>query len=228
MRPQVPIPCLCLVTDRTVGAPDSLVERVAAAVAGGVDMVQVREKDLPGARLLELANTLKDAVGECAAILVNERVDVAAAAGVSGVQLGEEALGVAAARRILGDGCLVGRSVHSLTAAEEAAAQGADFLIVGTMYSTRSHPGALPAGPELMRNISSHCRVPLIGIGGINESNLGEMLRAGASGVAVITSILNSDNPEAAARRLKTAMLAALDDEAAISSEGVRGGPRPR
>ena len=154
-----------MVTDRTVGDKDSLVERVVAAVAGGVDMVQVREKDLPGARLLELADTLKDAVGDRAAILVNERVDVAAVAGVSGVQLGEEALGIAAARRILDDGCLVGRSVHSLTAAEEAASQGVDFLIVGTMYSTRSHPGALPAGPELMRNISSHCRVPLIGIG---------------------------------------------------------------
>ncbi len=217
-----------MVTDRTVGDPDSLVERVAAAVAGGVDMVQVREKDLPGAWLLELANAFKDAVGERAAVLLNERVDVAEAAGVSGVQLGEEALGVAAARRILGDGCLVGRSVHSLTAAEEAEIQGADFLIVGTMYSTRSHPGALPAGPELMRNISSHCHVPLIGIGGINESNLGEVLRAGASGVAVITSILNSDNPEEAARRLKTAMLAALDNEAAIASEGARGGPRPR
>ena len=228
MLPAVPIPCLCLVTDRTVGDPDSLVQRVAAAVAGGVDMVQVREKDLPGASLLKLVNALKDAVGDRAAILVNERVDVAAVAGVSGVQLGEDALGAPEAKRILGDGCLVGRSVHSVTAAEESEAQGADFLIVGTMYSTRSHPGALPAGPELMRNISGRCRVPLIGIGGINESNLGEVLQAGASGVAVITSILNSVNPEAAARRLKTAMLATLDDEAANSREGARGGPRPQ
>ena len=217
-----------MVTDRTVGDPDSLVERVSAAVAGGVDMVQVREKDLPGGRLAELSGALKSAVGDRAIVLVNERVDVAFTAGASGVHLGEDALGVATARRILGDGCLVGRSVHSLAAAEESEAQGADFLIVGTMYSTRSHPGALPAGPELMRSISRHCRVPLIGIGGIDESNLREVLRAGASGVAVITSILNSDNPEAAARRLKTAMLTALDNQAAISREGARGGPRPR
>ena len=141
-------------------------------------MVQVREKDMPGAKLLELVESLKEAVGDRAVVLVNERVDVAFAGGVSGVHLGEDALGVAAARRILGDGRLVGRSVHSLAAAEEAEADGADFLIVGTMYSTRSHPGALPAGPELMRNISRHCRVPLIGIGGINESNIGEVLRA--------------------------------------------------
>ncbi len=217
MRSPVPIPCLCLVTDRTVGDPDSLVKRVAAAVTGGVDMVQVREKDMPGAKLLELVVSLKEAVGDQAVVLVNERVDVAFASGVSGVHLGEDGLGVATARRILGDGYLVGRSVHSLAAAEEAEAQGADFLIVGTMYSTRSHPGALPAGPELMRNISRHCRVPLIGIGGINESNLGEVFRAGASGVAVITSILNSDDPEAAAWRLKTAMQSAMNDEAAIS-----------
>ncbi len=217
-----------MVTDRTLGDPDSLVEHVAAAVAGGVDMVQVREKDMPGAKLLELVIALKEAVGDRAVVLVNERVDVAFASGISGVHLGEDALGVVEARSILGDGCLVGRSVHSLATAEEAEAQGADFLIVGTMYSTRSHPGALPAGPELMRSISRHCRVPLIGIGGINESNLGEVLRAGASGVAVITSILNSDNPETAARRLKTEMLAALDDEAAISREGARGGPHTR
>ena len=226
MRPLVPQPCLCLVTDRTVGDPNSLVERVAAAVSGGVDMVQLREKDLPGGSLLELAGAIKDAVGDRALLLVNERVDVALAAGVSGVQLGEEALSVDAARKILGQDSLVGRSVHSTTGADLAVAQGADFLVVGTMYSTVSHPGAAPSGPGLVESISQRCQAPLIGIGGINERNLSEVLRAGAAGVAVISSILNSADPEGAARRLKVEMLDAWTGDPAISKRGAGGGSR--
>jgi thiamine-phosphate pyrophosphorylase len=197
------------VTDRSVGEPHTLVSRVAKAVAGGVDLVQLREKDLPGGQLLELALALKEAIAGSALLVINERVDVAVASGVAGVQLGEEALPVAAARRILGPEPLIGRSVHSEEGAAQAIAQGADFLIVGTMYATSSHPGARPAGPDLIRRIASDCPVPLLGIGGINSANVGEVLRAGASGAAVITSILASPNPGEAARRLKQAMLAA-------------------
>ena len=209
-----------MVTDRTVGDPDSLVERVAAAVAGGVNMVQVREKDMPGAKLLELVGSLKEAVGDRAVVLVNERVDVAFASRVSGCIWAKMRWGSPQPGAYWEMAALWGGRSTRLRRLRKRKPQGADFLIVGTMYSTRSHPGALPAGPELMRSISRHCRVPLIGIGGINESNLGEVLRAGASGVAVITSILNSDDPETAARRLRTAMLASLDDQAAISREG--------
>ena len=136
-------------------------------------MVQLREKDLPGGTLLELARTVKEAIADRALLVVNERVDVALAAGASGVQLGEEALPAAIARDILVPDSLIGRSVHSVAGADEAVAQGADFLVVGTMYSTRSHPGAAPAGPELIQQISRICDIPLIGIGGINEENLG-------------------------------------------------------
>lgn len=111
MPGSVPQPCLCLVTARKLGDPGNLVHRVAAAVAGGVDMVQLREKDLPGGFLLELAGAIKDAVAGRALVLVNERVDVARAADASGVQLGEEALPTAAAREILGQDFLIGRSV---------------------------------------------------------------------------------------------------------------------
>ena len=155
---------------------------------------------------MELARTVKEAIADRALLVVNERVDVALAAGASGVQLGEEALPAAIARDILGPDSLIGRSVHSVAGADEAVAQWADFLVVGTMYSTRSHPGAAPAGPELIRQISRLCDIPLIGIGGINEENLGEVLAAGATGVAVITRILDAADPEAAARKLKQAM----------------------
>ena len=184
-----------------------MVDRVAAAVAGGVDMVQLREKDLPGGRLLELANQISDATDGRSLLMINERADVALAAGAAGVQLGEEGLPVSTAKQILGPGRLVGRSVHSIEGAVEAAHQGADLLVVGTMYATRSHPGATAIGPGLVREIAKRCSGPMIGIGGITTSNLGEVLQAGACGVAVISSILAADDPEQAARDLKQTML---------------------
>jgi thiamine-phosphate pyrophosphorylase len=210
MRPVLPEPCLCLVTDRRIGEESTLVSRVAQAVAGGVDLVQLREKDLPGGKLLKLAQALKKAVGGSALLLINERVDVAAAMKADGAQLGEEALPIDAARDILGPEALIGRSVHSLHGAVRAAQQDADFLVVGTIYATRSHPGEEPAGPDLIRRIAAECPVPLIGIGGINSSNLSEVMQAGAKGAAVITSILSSADPRMAAQQLKQAMLTAL------------------
>lgn len=218
----LPQPCLCLVTHRRVVGDDNLVERVAEAVAGGVDLVQLREKDLPGGRLVELAGAMMKAIGDSAMFVINERVDVAIAVKADGVQLGEEALSVAIARDMLGPTPLIGRSVHSEDGATQAVLDGADFLVVGTMFASRSHPGEEPAGPGLIRRISEECSKPLIGIGGIDTDNVADVIEAGAAGVAVITSILASPNPRAAARRLKDAMLAAA------ATRGVTGGSNPR
>lgn len=211
MRPALPYPCLCLVTDRRVARDnDDLAARVAAAVAGGVDLVQLREKDLPGGQLLKLATTLEERISGRAWLIINERVDVAAALPAAGVQLGEDALPVAAARWLLGPDALLGRSVHSLAGANVAVVDGADFLIAGTMYASRSHPGEPPAGPELIRQIAADIDTPILGIGGITPDNVGAVMQAGASGVAVITNILAATDPEQAAARLKAAMRAAL------------------
>ena len=204
----LPQPLLCLVTDRTLGDEAAMVDRIAAAVVGGVDMVQIREKDMPGGLLLELADEINSATGGRSLLMINERADVALATGAAGVQLGEEGLPVSTAKQILGADRLVGRSVHSIEGAVEAVGHGADLLVVGTMYETRSHPGAAAIGPSLVREIAKRCNVPMIGIGGINPGNLGEVLQAGASGVAVISNILGAEDPEEAARGLKHAMLA--------------------
>ena len=127
----------------------SLVSRVAEAVAGGVDMVQLREKDLPGGPLLELAVSLRDAIAGRALLIINDRADVAAAVGAAGVQLGEEGLPVDAARLVLGDGALIGCSVHSEAGASQAAAQGCGFLIVGAMYPRCNPPWRHPRRPQL-------------------------------------------------------------------------------
>lgn len=183
-------------------------ERVAQAVAGGVDLVQLRDKALPGGQLLDLAAAMIESIGGQAKLIVNDRADVALAAGAQGVQLGEEGLPVAAARMSLGDDSLIGRSVHSLAAAVQAESDGADFLVVGTMYASRSHPGEEPAGPGLMREIAGKIRLPLIGIGGVTPENVDELVQAGASGVAVITNILAADDPKAAAQRMKDVLMA--------------------
>jgi thiamine-phosphate diphosphorylase len=208
------------VTDRRLTGEDQLVNRVARAVAGGVNLVQLREKDLPGGRLLALAESLKSAIGDSALLVINERVDVAACVSADGVQLGEEALSVSEARAILGPGLLVGRSVHSLEGAVQAVGQGADFLVVGTMFVSPSHPGEEPAGPDLIGRIAIECSVPLIGIGGINLFNLGQVMDAGASGVAVISSILAAADPQETAYRMKQAMLSALPATRARSGSG--------
>ena len=212
---ELPDPCLCLVTDRTVGDEATLVTRVAEAVSGGVDMVQLREKDLHGAQLLDLAQRLREAVRDRALLVINERVDVAAALPADGVQLGEDAILVSSARRILGPEMLIGRSVHSVAGARQAFSDGADFLVVGTMFASRSHPGEEPAGPGLLRRIVPDCPLPAIGIGGITAENCGEVMAAGAAGVAVITGILAAPKPGEAARKLKETLLAARAEQQA-------------
>ena len=201
------MPCLCLVADSSVASPEEFVARASAAVSGGVDMVQLRAKELPGRQLLRLATELKEAIGDRAILVVNERVDVASASKADGVQLGEEALPISAARGILPDRALIGRSVHSVAGAEDAQKEGVDFLVVGTMFSTASHPGSPPAGPSLIREMKPQTRVPLIGIGGITQANLAEVMDAGASGVAVIRSIMAAPDPQKAARDLKKILL---------------------
>ena len=195
-------------TDRTVTNGDlvDLVERAEQAVQGGVDLVQLREKGLPAGELLRLATSLLDAIGGRAKLIVNDRADVALAAAAQGIQLGEDGLPVTAARMALGSGALIGRSVHSAPAASQAETDGADFLVVGTIFASRSHPGQEPVGTDLIRRISRNCRLPLIGIGGITPENSPEVIEAGGSGVAVITSILAASDPKAAAMRLKDAI----------------------
>ena len=207
----LPHPCLCLVTDRRVCPPDELPSRVAAAVNGGVDVVQLRDKEMPGAALLELSEKLRGVIAGRALLLINERADVAVAAQADGVQLGEAAMPTAAVRTILGNGATIGRSVHSVPGAGDAAESGADFLLVGTMFPSNSHPGEEPSGPGLLSRIAAAgVTIPMLGIGGINERNAGAVISAGAGGVAVITSILGQDDPRVAAERLKNSMVDAV------------------
>lgn len=219
----LPNPALCLVTDRHVCPPDELPGRVAASIAGGVDIVQLRDKEASGAALLELAASLGDVTQGSAILLVNERADVAAASGADGVQLGETAMPTPAVRPILAAGSVIGRSVHSVEGATDAETSEADFLLVGTMFATRSHPGEEPSGPGLLERIrAAGVRTPLLAIGGITAGNVSQVMRAGADGAAVITAILASPDPERAASQIKSAMNDAMVGVSEHPSSGSR------
>ena len=211
---QFPYPSLCLVTDRLRCNGHSVEYVVDAAIDGGVNIVQLREKDLPAAELYSLALRVKNIVGNRALLLVNDRLDVAMAAGVDGVQLGESALPVKAARRVAGESLLLGRSVHSVSGAIEAESQGADILTLGTIYPTASHPGVRTGGSELVREVAAAVSIPFLGIGGIDASNAGQVIKEGAAGVAVISAISTAEEPAIAATDLCGAMRAAIAHQA--------------
>ncbi len=226
--PTLPRPTIMLVTDRHAVPPGTLPDAVAKAVAGGVNVVQLRDKDLPVGDLLALGQQVKAAIAGRALFLVNDRVDVALALEADGVHLPQDGVSVAVARHILGAGKLVGRSVHSEETARTAASEGADYLILGPIWETTSHPGFTPPGLDLLAHlftgiplldergpmtpdrIAAEIRevspVPVIGIGGVTAVNADELMRVGAAGVAVITSILKQPDITVAAQDLVRAV----------------------
>ncbi len=199
-------PMLCLVTDRRrcLGRP---IEQVAeAAVIGGVDIVQLREKDLPADQLLGLAERLRSITAGKALLFINDRVDVAMAAGADGVQLGERSVPVGAARRAGGDSLIIGRSVHDVEGAMDAMRAEADLLVFGAVFATVSHPRVRPRGVGALRDLARLGVSPFLGIGGITAQNAASVVEAGAAGAAVITAITESPDPQGAARLIRSEM----------------------
>jgi len=202
----LPTPTLMLVTDRKLaGGEDALVAKVREAVAGGVNVVQLREKDMNAHALAALARRVKEAIGGGALLFVNTAADVALEVSADGVHLPE-----ADSQRIASGGTdkrmIAGSSVHSVEAARRAAAEGADYVVVGPVYETASHPGAAAAGVGLVSDAAAAVALPVIAIGGIDASRVAEVMAAGAAGVAVVSAILGADDAEAAARELWQAL----------------------
>jgi thiamine-phosphate pyrophosphorylase len=188
-----------------------LAEAVAAAVRGGVDAVQVREKGAPAADVLRLVRAVQTAVGHGALVLVNDRVDVALAAEADGVHLAARSLPPGEARRLLprSQGWLLGVSVHSVEEARAAAAAGVDYVTFGHVFPTGSKPGVPSRGLAALAEVVDAVAVPVLAIGGIGPTNVAQVLATGCAGVAVIRALLGSADPEAEARALRAAMEAA-------------------
>lgn len=197
------LPLVMLVTDRRLAGERPLIDAVLLALEGGVNAVQLRERDLPPRELHELASALRSAMGGQALLFVNDRVDVALAASADGVQLPEHGLTVEAARAISGEGMILGRSVHDPAGARQAQADGADLLVAGHLFETASHAGEPPLGEDGFRRIRAATDLPLLAIGGISETNAGDAIAWGADGVATVSALLSAADVRAAACRLR-------------------------
>ena len=197
-----PLPRLHAVTDAAViAAPDFAIRAGAIAAAGPAVALHARDRSMAGGGLARVAARLVAlARPPEAAVFVNGRPDVAAAVGAHGVQLAGGDLAPADARRVLGAGW-VGRSVHGIAEAEDAVAEGADFLVVGSVYETATHPGRQPAGLGLVRAAAALGR-PVIAIGGIDAARAREVREAGAYGVAAIQALWWAGDSAAAALAL--------------------------
>jgi len=195
-----------LITDRTRLRGRPLEEIVSQAIDGGVHAVQLREKDLAGGELYDLAITVHAVTRGRALLLVNDRIDVAIACGADGTHLPEHSVPPAKARSLAGEACIIGRSVHSVEAALHAERDGVDYVQAGPVYETPSHAGRPPAGLELVRAIAEAVRLPVIAVGGITAERIADLIAAGADGIAVIGAILDADDPAAAARSLRAAL----------------------
>lgn len=199
---RAPLPRLHLVTsDEIVGREDFAALAATLLEAGGPRVaLHLRAHDAPDRLLRPLAERLAErAAAAGAALLVNGRVGLARAVGAMGVQLGSGATSVEDARRLLGGERLIGASVHS---SEEAVrARGADYLLVGTLWATPSHPGRGGSGTGLLTALLPLGR-PLVGIGGVTRERVEEVLDAGGYGVAVIRAVWDDGSPARALERL--------------------------
>jgi thiamine-phosphate pyrophosphorylase len=197
-----PVPRLILVTDRHSTDGRDLVDVVSAALDAGLPAVQLREKDLPGRPLLALAEWLRAATARTGALLlVNDRVDVAIAAGADGVHLGGGSMPVAAARRLLPPSAIVGISTHA-----PGEALDADFAFFGPVYATPSKSSA--QGEHRLTEAVRAASIPVLAIGGVTAAHVAVVRATGAAGVAVIRAILSAGDPAAATRKLLAALAA--------------------
>lgn len=194
---------LYLVLDTQALKGRDAVEVAARAIRGGAKVIQLRDKQLMRGEVLEIARRLKEICAEKGVLfIVNDYLDIALAAGADGLHLGQEDLPLAEARRLLPIDSLVGCSITSLSQAVRAQAGGADYVAVGSIYPTLSKEKFKLVGLETLRRVRSRVSLPLIAIGGIDYTNVKEVMKAGATGVAVISAVLGADDVEEATRRL--------------------------
>ena len=198
---------LYAVTDRRalpVGV--TLAQAVEAALDGGVTCLQLREKEASAGEILALARTL---LPLCRArrvpLLINDRVDIALAAGADGVHLGQEDLPLPEARALLGPDRILGATAHTVAEALRAQAEGADYLGVGAMFPTGTKTDTVPTSADTLKAICAAVSIPVVAIGGVNAENLPTLAGTGIAGAAVVSAIFSQSDLTAAARALRTA-----------------------
>jgi len=194
---------LYLVTDRRWLGEKTLWDGVEEAIRGGATLVQLREKEISSKEYLELAQRVKEVTDRHdIPLIINDRIDIALAIDADGVHLGPEDLPVPIARKLLGDGKIIGSSAASVDEALLLQAQGADYLGVGAVFPTATKRGTEKVGLEDLRGIKSAVHIPVVAIGGINAENAKPVMETGVDGVAVVSAIMDQTDIREAARQL--------------------------
>ena len=184
----------------------ALQDVLAPALAGGVDVVQLRDKEAGRDALLAAAAVARRLCDETGALLIlNDRPDLVREAGADGCHVGQDDMDVSAARALAGDGAIVGQSTHFPS--EIDAAGDADYIGVGPVHATPTKPGRPAVGLELVRFAGAHAPVAFFAIGGIDASNVGVVVEAGARRIAVVRAIADAADPRAAAAALRAAVV---------------------
>jgi len=192
------------IADRSGAGQHELPDLLRAAVAGGVDIVQLREKHLPDDELLALANAARALCERLGTLLiVNDRPHVAREAGADGVHVGQEDMPVGEVRELLGPDMLIGLSTHSPQQIDAEVAQQADYIGVGPVHETPTKPGRSAVGVELVRYAAAHAATPFFAIGGLHAGNLAATLDAGAQRAVFLRAIADAEDPQRAARALR-------------------------
>jgi thiamine-phosphate pyrophosphorylase len=208
-------PTLYLVTDPALGRGRPLADIVAAAVHGGVTLVQLRDKGGDGRALLEEAQALQALLApKGVPLIVNDRVDVALAAGAAGCHVGQSDLPAAAARALLGPDAILGISLDAPDQVDAIDPRAVDYVAHGPFAATATKADAGgPVGAAGLAEVRRRTALPLVAIGGIDATNAGLAIGAGADGVAVVSAIMAAADPAAAARELRAALTAARPEQ---------------
>jgi thiamine-phosphate pyrophosphorylase len=185
---------------------DGMERALEGALAGGVDLFQLRDKDATDDELLAAAATARSLCEAAGALfLLNDRPDLAAASGADGVHVGQDDVPVDRARKLVGDDALVGLSTHSMQQAQAGCRTGADYVAVGPVHATPTKEGRPAIGVAPIKYAAAHVSVPWFAIGGLDAGNVGAVVKAGARRIVVVRALALADVPVAAARTVRAA-----------------------
>ena len=199
---------LYFITDSTTVPEDRFLPVVEAACKGGATIIQLREKDRSTREYLELAKATHEITARYGIpLIIDDRVDVALAIGAEGVHVGQSDMPVRLARKLMGEGAIVGATAKTVPQALEAYEQGADYLGCGAIYPTTTHVKTVITPVETLKDVVKAVPIPVNAIGGLNKDNIFVLKGSGIAGICAVSAIMKAADPEKATRELKQAFL---------------------
>ncbi|QDS33867.1 thiamine phosphate synthase [Brevibacillus brevis] len=184
---------------------DEVLRMAEAAYAGGMNFLHIREKQRTAKEYMDWVKALANVI-PLSSLIVNDRVDVAAASGCGGAHLAYHSLSPVEARMVLKIGQIIGRSVHSLEEAQQAITAQVDYLLYGHIFASGSKPGLAPRGTTELAQITARWDTPIIGLGGVTPDRTAQVLEAGCAGIAVLSGITDATDAKSAASAYREAL----------------------